>query len=69
MNRLIVIGASSGGIRALLRLTGELPEALPAAVLIVQHIGAHRSTLPNILGQRCRLPVALSRGLRRFRSR
>ena len=58
MNRLIVIGASSGGIRALLRLTGELPEALPAAVLIVQHIGAHRSTLPNILGQRCRLPVA-----------
>jgi two-component system chemotaxis response regulator CheB len=58
VNRLIVIGASAGGIRALLRLTAELPEALPAAVLIVQHIGAHRSILPEMLGQRCRLPVA-----------
>ena len=58
MNRLIAIGASAGGVRALIRLTSELPADLPAAVLIVQHIGAHRSMMPELLGHRCPLPVA-----------
>jgi two-component system chemotaxis response regulator CheB len=35
---LIVIGASAGGIPALIRLVAQLPGTLPAAVLVVQHL-------------------------------
>lgn len=36
--RLIVIGASAGGMPALAALTAQLPRSLPAAVLVVQHL-------------------------------
>ena len=36
--RILAIGASTGGPKAVLHLLQELPEKLPAAVLIVQHI-------------------------------
>ncbi|RVD66754.1 chemotaxis protein CheB, partial [Mesorhizobium sp. M7A.F.Ca.ET.027.03.2.1] len=45
----IAIGASAGGVDALHDLVAKLPEAFPASVLIVLHIGAHRSELPAIL--------------------
>lgn len=45
----IAIGASAGGVDALRDLVAKLPEAFPASVLIVLHIGAHRSELPAIL--------------------
>ena len=35
---LIVIGASAGGIPALVNLVAQLPGTLPAAVLVVQHL-------------------------------
>ena len=35
---LIVIGTSAGGMAALLRLVAQLPAALPAALLVVQHL-------------------------------
>ncbi|MES2130342.1 MAG: chemotaxis protein CheB [Pseudomonadota bacterium] len=54
---LILIGASAGGVNALTRLTSALPAGLPATVLIVMHIGARRSELPEILQKRCPLPV------------
>jgi two-component system chemotaxis response regulator CheB len=47
--RIIVIGASSGGVTALRELVARLPRGLPAPVLIVQHIGALPSMLPSIL--------------------
>lgn len=37
---ILAIGASTGGPQAVLRLLKELPEGLPAATLIVQHIAA-----------------------------
>jgi chemotaxis response regulator CheB len=37
---LVVIGASTGGPRALATVLGGLPAALPAAVAVVQHIDA-----------------------------
>jgi two-component system chemotaxis response regulator CheB len=46
----IAIGASLGGVTALQRLAGALPPDLPAALLIVQHVGS-RSVLPEILNR------------------
>ena len=57
MQKLIVIGASAGGVSALTSLTAALPADLQATVLIVMHIGARRSLLPEILQKLCRLPV------------
>jgi len=45
----IAIGASSGGVDALRVLASRLPAGLPAAIAIVQHVGAHRSILPSLL--------------------
>lgn len=46
---IIAIGASVGGVAALRSLAGALPSAISAPVLIVLHIGAHRSELPALL--------------------
>jgi len=47
--RIIVVGASQGGIHALRSLVGGLPAEFSAPILIVQHIGASQSILPLIL--------------------
>jgi two-component system chemotaxis response regulator CheB len=46
---LVVIGASAGGVAGLRSVVSQLPEKFPAAVLIVLHTGAHRSSLAQIL--------------------
>jgi two-component system chemotaxis response regulator CheB len=49
-DRVVVIGASAGGVRALEDVVGGLPPDFPAPVLIVLHLAAHhRSLLPEIL--------------------
>lgn len=57
MNRLpshvILIGTSAGGVSALLQLVKDLPPSLDAAVLIVLHVGANPSLLPELLRSRC----------------
>ena len=55
---IIVIGASSGGVEALQTLVRGLSPDLRAAVLIVLHVGAHPSILPEILQQVTTLPVS-----------
>lgn len=57
MQKIVLIGASAGGVSALTSITAALPAGLPATVLIVMHIGARRSALPEILQKRCPLPV------------
>jgi two-component system chemotaxis response regulator CheB len=47
--RCIAIGASSGGVDAILRLASQLPPDFPAPILFVQHIGAHRSRLAELI--------------------
>ena len=47
--RIVVVGGSQGGIRALSTLIGDLPAKFSAPILIVQHIGAFQSILPAIL--------------------
>ena len=48
-NRIVVIGASAGGVSALRTLTAGLTVPLRAPILIVLHIGANRSELPALL--------------------
>lgn len=50
--RVIVIGASAGGVEALLRLVPRLSPGLAAPVVVVLHIGTHRSYLPELLSKK-----------------
>jgi len=43
--KIVVIGASAGGIDALTQVLSGLPADLPAAVLVVQHLQPERETL------------------------
>jgi len=56
-DRIVVIGTSEGGVTALPKLLKELPATFPAAILIVLHIGAHKSNLPWLLERSIKLPA------------
>ena len=49
MPALIVIGTSNGGLSALRTLFAGLVANFPSPILVVQHVGAHRSQLPALL--------------------
>jgi two-component system, chemotaxis family, protein-glutamate methylesterase/glutaminase len=56
---IIVIGASAGGVEALLTIARALPADLPAAVFVVLHVSPYsRSVLPNILSRAGALAAA-----------
>lgn len=57
MDRIVVIGASHGGVQALRTLAARLPDGFPAPVLIVLHVGARPSMLPSILNDAGPLPA------------
>jgi len=57
--RVVVIGASAGGVQALRNVVECLPTDLPAALLIVLHLAPHsRSALPAILARSGCLPAS-----------
>ena len=62
IKNLVVMGASAGGIDALSRVLAGLPAALPAPVVIVQHLSMSRNTtrLPEVLQRHTQLPVCLA---------
>jgi two-component system chemotaxis response regulator CheB len=50
IDKVIVIGASAGGVEAIIQVLKMLPAGLPAAVFVVQHIPAFsRSNLDRVL--------------------
>lgn len=57
-SRLVVIGASLGGVAALPVLLSGLPKDFPCPVLVAMHIDAHRSELPHLLNAQCAMPAA-----------
>ena len=61
--RIVVIGASAGGLDALTRLVAQLPADLPAAVFVVQHMAADTSgeALLHGLTKAAAMPCARAR--------
>jgi two-component system chemotaxis response regulator CheB len=57
MDRIVVIGASHGGVHALRALAANMPADFPAPILVVQHIGPTPSLLPAILSDAGPLPA------------
>src|SRR4051794_2183012 len=56
--RVVVVGASAGGVEALRRLAGDLPADLAAPVVIVLHTSSRStSALPDIIGRASALPT------------
>lgn len=55
---IIVIGASAGGVEALLELVDNLPGDFPAAILVVVHTTPTRpNRLPQVLNYRSKIPA------------
>jgi two-component system, chemotaxis family, protein-glutamate methylesterase/glutaminase len=58
---IVVVGASTGGPRAVRRLLAGLPRSFPAAVLVVQHIAqGFSATMAEWLATSVALPVRLA---------
>jgi two-component system, chemotaxis family, protein-glutamate methylesterase/glutaminase len=56
---IVTIGASSGGVEALMKLVRSLPPNLPAAVFVVIHLSeAFPSALPRIVKRAGQLAAA-----------
>lgn len=49
LDKIIVIGASVGGVDALRAIVAGLPKSFEAALFVTLHIGAHESILPSLL--------------------
>lgn len=54
----IVVGASAGGVEALLSIFGDLPETFSLPIIAVLHLpDQHRSQLAEVFARRLRIPV------------
>ena len=58
MERVVVVGASAGGIPALEAICAQLPSDFSAPMLIVVHVGPQGNELLEVLAKCCRLPAS-----------
>ena len=58
MERVVVVGASAGGIPALEAICGELPSDFAAPIVVVMHVGPQGNNLLDVLAKCCRLPAS-----------
>lgn len=58
---LVVLGASAGGVNALMQLAQTLPPGFPAPLCVVQHVGSNTSVLPELLASRGPHPAVHAR--------
>ena len=58
---LIVIGASAGGVAALLDLGSRLPADFGTPIVVVQHIGSYDGRMPSLMNERCPVPSRYAR--------
>lgn len=58
---LVVLGASAGGVSALMHLVQTLPAGFPAPLCIVLHVGANHSVLPELLAAKGPHPAVHAR--------
>lgn len=57
-SRVVAVGASAGGLRALRELLSALPGDLPASILVIQHLDPHHySIIAQILAKHTALAV------------
>lgn len=58
---IVAIASSAGGVTALSKLLGALPEHFPVPVVIVQHLDRrHETVIAQVLGRRSPMPVKLA---------
>jgi two-component system chemotaxis response regulator CheB len=57
---IVVIGGSAGSMEVLRMIAAELPPGLPAAVLVVVHMGSLPNRLPSLLSGYGRLPATFA---------
>lgn len=56
--RLVVLGASAGGVEVLSGLVAQLPETFPLPIVVVQHLSENGgSLLAEVLARQSKLPV------------
>ncbi|SEN84793.1 two-component system, chemotaxis family, response regulator CheB [Duganella sp. CF517] len=58
MERVVVVGASAGGIPALEAICAELPSDFAAPILVAMHVGPQGNDLLEVLAKCCRLPAS-----------
>jgi two-component system, chemotaxis family, protein-glutamate methylesterase/glutaminase len=56
--RIVAIGASAGGVRALQILAAQLTPDFAAPILVVQHVGSYPSVLPSLIARQGPLPAS-----------
>jgi two-component system, chemotaxis family, protein-glutamate methylesterase/glutaminase len=55
---IIAIGASAGGVKAIISLLADMPEDFPAPIVFVQHLDpTYKNTMAEILQWNCKLEV------------
>ena len=58
---IVAIASSAGGITALTRVLGGLPDGFPVPVVVVQHLDPrHTTVIADVLGRRTKMPVKLA---------